>query len=424
VDPGSVVTVDVEKPAAGGRMLARHDRRVLLVSGTIPGERVVARVDRIAKGVVYADAIEVMSPSPDRRDVSADWRCGGTVLAHIVYARQLLLKSEIIQDAFTRIGHLPLPSKPEVVGSPERGYRMRARLHARDGRLGFFREGSHELCDAGATGQLLPATHEWITAAEDLLRRERLTGLAGIELGETIAGDQRACHLELHAGIDEERFRVLGRGLTGLSAERTDRRGVTLLTGDTTLTDTIRPRDDAATAPTVRLGRDVRAFFQGNRFLLEPLVRHVVSRVPPAPVVDLYAGVGLFGLSCAANGATPVMLVEGDLISGADLQRNAESFGDSVCVERRSVEAFLRSARFAPETTVIVDPPRTGMSRDAVHGIIRGGPRRIIYVSCDVATLARDARLIVDAGYELQEVSGMDLFPNTAHVETIALFAR
>ena len=431
--PGSVVTLDIEKPTAGGRMLARHEGRVIFVSAAIPGERVNARVERIAKGVVYADTADVVTASPDRRGIGGDWRCGGNVMAHIAYPRQLQLKAEIVQDAFTRIAHLPLRSAPDVIGSPEQGYRMRARLHARDGRLGFFREGSHDLCDPVTTGQLLPSTHEWIAAAEETLQRKRLTGLAGIEIAENISGDQRACHLELHAGVDATRFAALAHALTGLSAERTDRPGMTVLSGSTTVTDVLHvssvglkpdtTREDGQESA-VRFGRDVRAFFQGNRFLLQQLVQRVADLVAPGPVLDLYAGVGLFGLSCAATRAGPVTLVEGDLISGADLQRNAESFGETVRVERRSVEAFLRSAPVPPDSTVIVDPPRTGMTRDAVHGIMRVAPARVIYVSCDVATLARDARTLVDGGYQLRELSGMDLFPNTAHVETIAVFSR
>jgi len=423
LSPGSIVTVDIDKPAAGGRMLARHEGRVILVSAAIPGERVNVRIERIVKGVVYADTVDVVTPSSDRRGFADDWRCGGNVFAHIAYPRQLQLKAEIVHDAFARIGHLPLPSKTEIVGSPEQAYRMRARLHARDGRLGFFREGSHELCDATTTGQLLPATHEWIAGAEETLRREQLTGLAGIEIAENIPGDQRACHLELHAGVDATRFAALAHGLSGLSAERTDRPGITVLSGSTTVTDVLQMSEEVH-EPTLRLGRDVRAFFQGNRFLLQPLVQRVAGLVRPGPVLDLYAGVGLFGLSCAATGPGPVTLVEGDLISGADLQRNADPFGNTVRVERRSVEAFLRSAQCPRDSTVIVDPPRTGMSRDAVQGIIRLAPASVIYVSCDVATLARDARTLVDGGYELRDVSGMDLFPNTAHVETIAAFTR
>ena len=126
IEPGSIVTLDVEKPAAGGRMLARHQGRVVLVWGAIPGERVAARIERVGKGLAYAETVEVLSPSPDRRPPGGDWRCGGSVLAHVSYARQLQLKGQIIQDAFGRIGRVPLPAVPEVIGSPETGYRMRA----------------------------------------------------------------------------------------------------------------------------------------------------------------------------------------------------------------------------------------------------------------------------------------------------------
>ena len=86
---------------------------------------------------------------------------------------------------------------------------MRARLHARDGRLGFFCEGTHELCDARSTGQLLPETGEWIAAAEAVIRREQLTGLVAVEIAENIEGDERACHLELQGGVDASRFTAL-----------------------------------------------------------------------------------------------------------------------------------------------------------------------------------------------------------------------
>jgi 23S rRNA (uracil1939-C5)-methyltransferase len=177
----------------------------------------------------------------------------------------------------------------------------------------------------------------------------------------------------------------------------------------------------------VRLRRDVRSFFQGNRFLLEPLVRHVVALVPPGPAVDLYAGVGLFGLSLAATGAPAVTLVEGDAVSSADLLRNAEPFADRLTVRRSSVEEWLAAhgaAGASAGATFIIDPPRTGLSRDAVAGIVRHQPRRVIYVSCDVATLARDVRALADNGYELAGLAGFDLFPNTAHVETVAVLSR
>lgn len=419
MQPGTLLTLDIEKPAAGGRMLARHHGQVVLVWGAIPGERVSARVERAGKGVIFADTAQVLSPSPDRRSDAGDWRCGGNVLAFIDYPRQLQLKGQIIQDALARIGRVPLAAPPEVMGSPEHGYRMRARLHAANGRVGFYREGTHVLCGAAPTRQLADATNAWLAQVEELLVRHSLAGLTAVEVSENIGGTERACHVELQAGVDASRYQALAEGLTGLSAARADRAGVEVLAGTPVVADVLGG---------LRLQRDVRAFFQGNRFLLEPLVRRVGSLVGPGPVIDLYAGVGLFGLSLAAAGAPGVVVVEGDPVSGADLTQNAEPFGDRVRVERRSVEQFLALVRDRNEdvtgATVIVDPPRTGMTREAVAGTIAHRPGRIVYVSCDVATFARDSRTLIDAGYELGELSGIDLFPNTAHVESVALFTR
>jgi len=425
------LTLEIEKPAAGGRMLARHAGQVVLVAGTIPGERVIVRVERVGKGVAFADTEEILSPSPDRRAGAADWRCGGNVLSHVAYPRQLALKGQIVQDAFARIGRMPLANLPEVLGSPEHGYRMRSRFHVQGDRIGFFREGTHEICDAAATAQLLPATIVWVASAArtltNIVRRQggpRDSAVTGLELAEDVTGDVRAVHVELHAGVDPAPFAALGEGLVGLSAQAADARVPTTLTGTPSIADDI---EVGAQAGRLTLRRDVRAFFQGNRFLLKPLVDRVVSLIDGGPVVDLYAGVGLFGLALASTGVRDVTLVEGDPISSADLARNAAPYGDRVVVRQQSVETFLsRSAGALRDTrpVVIVDPPRTGMTREALAGMINHEPPRIVYVSCDVATLARDARTLVDAGWDLVEVTGIDLFPNTAHVESIAVFSR
>ena len=221
----SLLTLDIEKPTAGGRMLARHNGQVVLVWGAIPGERVRARIERSGKGVLFAETVDLVTPSPDRRDAAADWRCGGNVLAHVGYERQLQLKSDIIRDAFARIGRMPLDAAPDVAASPEQGYRMRARLHVRGGRIGFMREGSHDICAVGPTAQMLPATAAWIEAAERRLRADRLQGLTSIEIAENIPASQRACHLELEPGSDARAFAALaGDGITGLSAQVLDRR--------------------------------------------------------------------------------------------------------------------------------------------------------------------------------------------------------
>ena len=421
IQPGATLTLEIEKATAGGRMLARHRGQVVLVWGAIPGERVEARIERAAKGVVYAETIDVSSPSPDRRSAPADWRCGGSVFAHVDYARQLRLKSEIIQDAFGRIGRIPL-TPPSVFGSPEEGYRMRARLHAESGRLGFYREGSHELCDPVLTRQLLPSTNEWIAHAEAVLRRERLNDVIAVEIAENITGDERACHVELRSIGDAARCAALADGLVGLSASGVGDARTTTVSGSLAIHDEV-PVGEGGEAITLRLRRHVRAFFQGNRFLIGHLVREVTACVPREPTVDLYAGGGLLGLALAATGVPHVTLVEGDPVSGVDLEANAVPFSPQVSVERRSVESYLKTLR-VQAVTVLLDPPRTGMSREALAGVIRAKPRRIVYVSCDVPTLARDARGLLDAGYQLERITALDLFPNTAHVETVAVFDR
>ena len=238
----SALTLDIEKAAAGGRMLARHEGRIVLVSGAIPGERVSVRVEKTERGVVFADVVDLVQVSEDRRPVKSDARCGGNVFAHIAYARQLGLKGEIIQDAFRRIGRLPLPVAPVVSGSPEQGYRMRARLHVRGGRIGFYREGTHEVCDVATTGQLRPETSEWVGAAQRTLERTRLREITAIEIAENIPGDQRACHVELLPNAVAADYAAISEGLVGLSAQRADRPGVVRVAGTPVVTDCIQVR--------------------------------------------------------------------------------------------------------------------------------------------------------------------------------------
>jgi 23S rRNA (uracil1939-C5)-methyltransferase len=147
VNRGERYRLTIERPAAGGRMIARHDGAIVFVSGAIPGEVVDAEIEKVQRGTAWAATREVLERSPDRLDGAPDGACGGSVFAHIAYGRQRQIKSAIIDDALRRIGRITLDSPAEVVASPVDGYRMRARLHMRNGRIGFFREGTHSLCD-------------------------------------------------------------------------------------------------------------------------------------------------------------------------------------------------------------------------------------------------------------------------------------
>lgn len=426
MQPGTPLTVTIEKPAAGGRMIARHEGRVLLVAGAIPGEVVEVTVEKVQRGTVWASATRVIEPSADRVDAGADWACGGNVYAHVAYERQLALKAEIVRDAFSRVARLPVELPFEVAGSPVDGYRMRARLHVRNGRVGFFREGSHDLCDARQTRQLSGETATLVEALEHAIASVPQAAVSDVEIAENVSGTERACHLDLAPAGEPSRLAaaLMPLALRGAScASGHDARALVLL-GDPRVTDTLEVMTAAGTPALAHLSRHARSFFQGNRFLLGPLAEHVGDAVPDGAVVDLYAGVGLFAVTRAARGGVSVTAVEGDRWGGDDLRRNAAPFDDSIRVYRQPVERLPSTVLGAEATTVIVDPPRTGMSREAVRLVVGWRAARIVYVSCDVATLARDARTFVDAGYHITQVAGFDLFPNTAHVETVVVLER
>ena len=189
-----LIDLQIERPVAGGRMLARHEGQVVFVSGAIPGERVRVRVERRAKNTLFAATVEVLEASADRREPFCDAACGGLAFAHVQYARQLALKSAIVADAFHRIARITLPD-PAVTPSPETGYRLRARLHVRNGRPGFFREGTHDWCDAGPTGQLLPESLAAVTDAVRALGANAVLCEA-VVVSENVAATERALLFE------------------------------------------------------------------------------------------------------------------------------------------------------------------------------------------------------------------------------------
>jgi 23S rRNA (uracil1939-C5)-methyltransferase len=416
ISSGQLVTLDIEKPAAGGRMIARLGGQVVLVAGAIPGERVSARIERVGKGVAYADTMSVEEPAVDRRPPFTDPLCGGCLYAHIAYPRQIAIKAHVVADAFVRIGRLPLQAPVPVAASPDEGYRMRARLHARGGRIGFFREGSHELCDARGTRQLLRETCDILDAVAARFQSANVEAVRELDVSENSNATQRVVHLETTAPVDGSMVMAVSgtSGVTGLTASPAQ-----VLAGDPYVTDTL-----LVEGRTIKLRRHVLAFFQGNRYLLQDLVAHVVQQIgEERDVVDLYAGTGLFSVAAAAVRGARVTAVEGERTAAADLVANASSTAGAVEAVHQSVEVFTATRR-PPPGGLILDPPRTGLSKQAMQGAIRLQARTIVYVSCDVATLARDARRLVDAGYELQRIEGFDLFPNTPHVECVVTFKR
>ena len=416
LQPKSEIIVAIDKPVAGGRMLARHEGQIVFVAGAIPGERVRVRIDRIHKQLAFGNVVAVLDPSPDRRAADVDWACGGSFYAHIAHDRQRQIKSEVIADAFARIAKMPLAAPVVVRASREEGYRMRARLHARDGKFGFFREGTHDLCDAAPTRQLLPGSIDALLRLESALRDVAVTSC---ELSENAAATERAVLLELAPSADAPNHIDPIEGISGLLFIDQQQGRMTVSYGSPFVSDLI-PVSGAAVA----LTHHVQSFFQGNRHLLPELVTQVLAQVPAGTVTELYAGVGLFAVSLAARGNNQVVAVEGDRSSARDLESNAAPYGAAAHVQHLSVESYLKRRGLQRPDTLLLDPPRTGISTEAMSGIIGLKTPRVVYLSCDPATLARDVKRFSEAGYHLEHIEAFDLFPNTAHIETLAVLTR
>lgn len=419
--PGETLILTPEKPATGGRMLARHDGLIVLVAGAIPGEAARVRIQRVDRSVAWGSVIDVVEPHPARRRVGWDCRCGGAAYAHVAYDAQLGLKADLIRDALVRIGRHPWAEPIDVAGSPEFGYRLRARLHARHTRPGFFLEGTHTVCDPAQTGQLLASTSDALASLGEALTRLGLDAHADVDVSENIAADMRAVHVTSDGPVSAGAVSALPKvpGITGLSWSAARQAGEQVVYGDPWVDEELR-----LGGASIRLRRHARVFFQGNRYLLSSLVARVCARCPDGPVVDLYAGAGLFAVSLAAGGRHLVIAVEGDAVAAADLRRNATGANGTVETREMPVERFLARERPSEPCTLILDPPRSGMTREAAEGAVALAASRVVFVSCDVATFARDVRRFVDAGYRLVSVEGLDLFPGTPHVEVLAVLDR
>lgn len=414
-------TLAIEKVVSGGHGLARHEGRVVLVRGAITGEVVRARIQRTGKGgVLFADVAEVVEASPDRIEPVGDPRCGGLAFAHVRYARQLSLKRDMLIDALRRTGRITEVPAVAVMASPLDDWRLRARLHVADGRVGFFREGTHTLCVPPAS-QLPQAMQAAAQAVVEALPAAVRGGIGDVVVARSLASGEMAVHVELR---DQARVPdwhgPLPVDVIGLTIARAGRREIGQVVGRPVFEEplsTVCGRDVPGT-----LRWQPAAFFQANRFVLPFLVERVLDAMTDGPIVDLFAGVGLFGLCAAAAGHPDVCCVEGDEISGDTLRANAAAWPDHVEVRRTSVEAFVMEAGSRLDgASVIVDPPRTGLPPRVCDALCASSAARIVYVSCDAPTFARDARRLADAGYALRTLEAFDMFPLTAHLETLAV---
>ena len=419
------MNVKIEKLVYGGDGLGHADGATVFVPFVLPEEVVRVREVERRKKFVRGHVVEVVTASAER--TSPPCRhfglCGGCHYQHMPYDAQLRYKAEILRENLRRIGRVQWEGLIESVGSVPLGYRNRAQWHVRGGATGYLQAGTSVLCAVDECPILSPRLTETLKGVRELVNRKQLPPTVTEIEAFADAADERVLlnvSLSHFHGQEKAVSKALREGIEGLESVLLDEasRGVMELDGPGFLTY-------EAGGFRYRVGH--MSFFQVNRLLIEEMVRRVVGEEKGALALDLFAGVGLFTIPLAKR-FERVVGVEANPATVRDLQSNVIDNEVDCGSVQEGVEKFLASWKDAPEL-VVLDPPRAGVAASAIEKLRRLGPARIVYLSCDPSTLARDLALLTQfngtgAGYEMQSVELLDVFPQTYHIEALVRLAR
>ncbi len=420
--------VTIEKLVYGGEGLAHHDGSTVFVPFVIPAERVSASPVEQKKKFVRARVERVLEPSPERAPARCPHYgvCGGCHYQHIPYDAQLKYKTEILRETLRRLGRIDWSGEIVAHASPPWGYRNRAQwkirplTDARDAVLGigYFRANSSALCAVEDCAVLSPLLMKSLLA----LRAALSEGALPRELRE----------IEAFAGANESKLLLTATFTKFPSRAEQAAEAFRKILPETESLLFHDPNSERmeldgpgfveceAGGSTYRVGH--LSFFQVNRFLVDELVRNVTANERAGQLaLDLFAGVGLFSVPLAKFFGR-VVAVESNPAAARDLESNVSGEGP-IEVRTADVERFLEKFKDKPEL-VVLDPPRAGLEPGAIKNLLRIGPERITYVSCEPPTLARDLAALTAAGYEIFQIDLFDLFPQTFHIETVVRLAR
>lgn len=413
------VEVTVDAPAAGGETIARTDSGIVFVTDAIPGERVRVHITERKKSFARGRVAEVLEPSefrvPDRR---VDWGCpevGGVEFAHVTLEHSRTLKRAALLDQFARIGRfdsdlLARLNRDLRVVAPEHDgeeWRTRVQLAVRDGRVGMFKAGSHDIVPVTHIPLAVPRINNLHLDRFDFTGAQRVEIAVGDAGGAvTVVGDAAVAH-KLSEVLAPE-WSVSNRA----GGKRNRSEGEThLLSGTGRVSHTVRG---------VTFEIDGQGFWQVHPDAAHMLSREVVERVQ-GDVADLFCGAGLLSIMVARETGAKVWGVEGSAPAIDDARANAERAGVDAEFSVGRVEK-LTALKHAD--TVVLDPPRAGLAPHAIDVIADSACERVVYVSCDGGTFSRDAKLLLERGFACTDITAFDLFPLTAHAETVASFDR
>jgi 23S rRNA (uracil1939-C5)-methyltransferase len=448
--PGDRIVVTIKRIGINGEGVGYYKRKAVFVPGALPGEVVKAAVTGVEANRLTAEMVAVEKRSPHRVKPPCPVydRCGGCQLQHMDYAGQLAAKEELVREAFARYAGLEgeaLPLRP-IIGMDEPWrYRNKAQLQAGRGpggklALGLYEPGSRRLVDITGCAVQHPAVTE---AAE---RIRRLIGQAGVPVGSGPGGALRTVvlrvapesgELQLVLVASAEQFPGRDRLVEAIRAElpRITSISVNVNKGASPLVFGERTRliwgkpDLETRLGDLRFRLSPRAFFQLNpeqTVKLYDLAREAAALTGRETVVDAYCGTGTIALWLAPY-AREVRGIETIREAVDDAERNARLNGrtNARFYVGRAEELLPRWVKlgFRPDV-IVVDPPRTGCDAALLRTVADVKPDRFVYVSCNPATLAKDCRALLDAGYRIEWAQPVDMFPQTAHVECCVLLQR
>jgi tRNA/tmRNA/rRNA uracil-C5-methylase (TrmA/RlmC/RlmD family) len=387
-------SVRIERPATGGGVAHLSDGRVVFVRHSLPGETVQVRLTESSKNFARGEAVEILEASPERVipvcPVAVPGGCGGCDLQHASPTAQREWKIFLVQDHLQRIAGIDVELKIEPTPEPAQNTRTRLR------------------CAVTESGQLA-------------LRAARSHDL--VPISECVASDAvfGPAFENSWGKVDEVELRAIGDGQPFAVVRRGELYDVVALDGT-------RLHPDTQSRVSVRNfvhSVGPRSFWQSHRDGPEVLVNQVLAYAQLGKgdhAVDLFSGVGLFSIAMAKEvGPTgKVVAVESSAFSVKDARQNAQGF-PWVKIREWTVSARAINDAVMENDVVVLDPPRIGLAKGVVEALARRRPRRVVYVSCDAATFARDLALFEENGIELQDMKVYDLFPMTEHVEIVAL---
>ena len=437
-------TVTIEGYGEGGMGVARIDGRVVFVHGALRGEKCRVLILKTLKSVAFAKVLEVLEPSSERMESDCPYfpRCGGCTYRHIRYEEELRLKKQRVQDNLSRIGGSDVTVE-EILGAQDTlRYRNKAQYPvSKDGAVGFYRARTHEVIECEHCLLVRPEADAAAEALREYMQSCRVAGydektgrglIRHLYVRSNAAGESLICVLVNGDKLPkEDRLVTLLRDAcpkcTGIVLGTNTKKGNVIL-GDRYRTLWGSDRlEDTLCGKTFRLS--VPSFYQVNRAQAERLYAKTIEfagLTGQETVLDLYCGAGTITLALSDHakkvlGAEIVPEAIDDARENA--ARNGVKNAEFFCGDASDVAKKLARENLRPDV-ITVDPPRKGLAADVVESIAEMQPGRVVYVSCDSATMARDVKRLADLGYTARRACAVDMFPRADHVETVVLLSH